>query len=207
MLNLRRWMRHPEGGNHRIRGAGDELAWGDYNNSSEDKASSLKKQLWNVLKRLIWLKPPAEDDLDLVVTRPQKQVDGLTKWAVWYLIPFYESVGEKLRQRREAKKALEAQQDLEKHARTQALNLGDKVKKGETVETWSETTVVRMTSGVATVVACLLPVVAITVLSQLHGTRDLLVCIAGFAIIFAVGLIFLTQGTSTRVEIFTATAA
>lgn len=207
MLNLRRWMRHPEGGDHHIRGAGDELAWGDYNNSAEDNASPLRTQLWNVLKRLIWLKPPAEDDLDLIVTRPQKQVDGLTKWAVWYLIPFYESVREKRIQKWEAKKALEAQQDPEKQPKEQTLNLGGKVKKGETVETWSETTVVRMTSGVATVVACLLPVVAITVLSQLHGTRDLLICIAGFAIIFAVGLIFLTQGTSTRVEIFTATAA
>ncbi|OCL11259.1 hypothetical protein AOQ84DRAFT_287605 [Glonium stellatum] len=54
---------------------------------------------------------------------------------------------------------------------------------------------------------CLLPVVAITVLSQLHGYRDLLLCLAGFVAIFALGLIFLTSGTTTRVEIFTATAA
>jgi hypothetical protein len=200
-------MRHPEGGNYRIRGEGDELAWGKYTNNSEDDALPIRTQLWNVLKRLIWLKPPAEDDLDLIITRPQKQVDGLTKWAVWYLIPFYESVRENQRRKREEKKTRNQKNDLEKHAKQEELNLGDKVKKGETVETWSETTVVRMTSGVATVVACLLPVVAITVLSQLHGTRDLLICTAGFAIVFAVGLIFLTQGTSTRVEIFTATAA
>ena len=155
-------MRHPEGGDHHIRGAGDELAWGDYKNSAEDNASPLHTQLWNVLKRLIWLKPLAEDDLDLIVTRPQKHVDGLTKWAVWYLIPFYECEREHRIQKWEAKKALEAQQDLEKQTKAQALNLGGKVKKGETVETWSETTVVRMKSGVATVVACLLPVVAIT---------------------------------------------
>lgn len=92
-------------------------------------------------------------------------------------------------------------------AATGASGWVDKVKKQKTLETWSETSALRFTSGASTVVACVLPVVAITVLSQLQGTRDLLLCIAGFAVIFAVGLIFLTQGTSTRVEIFTATAA
>lgn len=82
-----------------------------------------------------------------------------------------------------------------------------KVQKQETIETWSEKGMLKFTSGVSTVVACLLPVVAITVLSQIHGIRSLLLCIAGFAVIFAVGLIFLTNGTTSRVEIFTATAA
>lgn len=223
MLNLRKWMRHEDGGNYLIRGDGEE-AWGDYAKNSDVDAPTLWNQFWTVIKRLIWLKPPAEDDLDLVVTRPQSKIDGLTKWAIWYLIPFFESVSEKRKEKRK--------QDIEKDAKPNPkprrwpkgrifkvrkrakvsgapqLNLArGQVKKSKTVETWSEMTVLRMTSGVSTVVACLLPVVAITVLSQLHGTRDLLVCIAGFAVIFAVGLIFLTQGTTTRVEIFTATAA
>ncbi|KAE9364222.1 hypothetical protein N431DRAFT_421083 [Stipitochalara longipes BDJ] len=82
-----------------------------------------------------------------------------------------------------------------------------KAQKQDTIETWSEKGMLKFTSGVSTVVACLLPVVAITVLSQVHGISHLLLCIAGFAVIFAVGLIFLTNGTSSRVDIFTATAA
>ncbi|KAH8660977.1 hypothetical protein BGZ60DRAFT_530968 [Tricladium varicosporioides] len=77
----------------------------------------------------------------------------------------------------------------------------------EPIRYWSENTIIRFTSGISTVTACLLPVAAITVLAQLHGTRNLLLCIAGCAALFSVLLIFLTQGISTRVEIFTATAA
>ncbi|KAJ4399344.1 hypothetical protein N0V91_009533 [Didymella pomorum] len=77
----------------------------------------------------------------------------------------------------------------------------------DTVKSMSEATAVRFTSSLSTVVACLLPVVAIAVLTQVKGERNLLLCITAFAIIFAVGLIALTQGTSTRTEIFAATAA
>ena len=80
----------------------------------------------------------------------------------------------------------------------------DEIEK-ETLTKYSERTIMRVTSSISTVMACLLPTVAITVLSQVHGLRNLLLCLAGFAIVFASGLIFL--GTATRVEIFAATAA
>jgi hypothetical protein len=227
MLNLRKWLRHEEGGNFCVSGDGEEMTWGDYSEDPDKDAPSLWRQFWTVILRFVWLQPPA-DDLDLVVTRPQGKIDGLTRWAVWYMIPFLESV----RNKRMKKNEEGTLQDVENRAKPNPnrrhwpkrravkagkqarlngapkLNLGGgQVKKRKTIETWSEKTVLRITSGVSTVVACLLPVVAITVLSQLHGLRDLLLCLAGFAVIFAVGLIFLTQGTSTRVEIFTATAA
>jgi cytochrome c biogenesis protein CcdA len=82
-----------------------------------------------------------------------------------------------------------------------------KVTKEDTIQIWSEKSALRFTAGVSTVVACLFPIVAITALSNLHRTRDLLLCLAGFTVIFAVGLMFLTHGTTKRVEIFTATAA
>jgi len=231
MLNLRKWLRHEEGGNFRVRGDGEEMTWGDYSEDPNKDAPSLWRQFWTVIWRFIWLQPPA-DDLDLVVTRPQGKIDGLTRWAVWYMIPFLESVRKYREDKRMEKNEEGTPQDVEKYAKSNPsrrhwpkrravkagkqarlngapkLNLGGgQVKKRKTIETWSEKTVLRITSGVSTVVACLLPVVAITVLSQLHGLTDLLLCLAGFAVIFAVGLIFLTQGTSTRVEIFTATAA
>jgi hypothetical protein len=60
---------------------------------------------------------------------------------------------------------------------------------------------------ILTVMASLLPVVAIIVLSQLHGTRDLLLCLAAFVITFAIGLVLVTEGASKRgVEIFSAIA-
>jgi len=226
-------LRHEEGGYSRVRGAGKET-WGDYSEDPDKDAPSLWtlwRQFWTVIQRFIWLQPPA-DDLDLVVTRPQGKIDGLTRWSVWYLIPFLESVRKYREENRMKKNEEGAQQDVEKCTKSNPnrrhwpkrkpvkagkqarlngalrLNLGGRqVKKRKTIETWSEKTVLRITSGVSTVVACLLPVVAISVLSQLHGLRNLLLCLAGFSVIFAVGLIFLTQGTSTRVEIFTATAA
>jgi len=64
----------------------------------------------------------------------------------------------------------------------------------------------RISSTITTVVACLLPTVAISVLAELHTMGQTLGAIAGFTALFALGLSWLTGGTS-RVEIFTATAA
>jgi len=60
---------------------------------------------------------------------------------------------------------------------------------------------------VATIIACLLPTVAITVLSKIHETGQRLGAIAGFTALFAAGLMCLTKAGTSRVEIFTATAA
>ncbi|OCK99373.1 uncharacterized protein K441DRAFT_539637 [Cenococcum geophilum 1.58] len=201
MRSLRKWLRYKKGGNFKVRGRdGLENTWGDIYTDPDKHAPSLWRQFGRLLWTLIWAQPPPTDGLDLATTKPQAKIDGLTRWVVWYFIPFYTAL------RKHQQKKKKERSDVEKAA-TGASGWVDKVKKQKTLETWSETSALRFTSGASTVVACVLPVVAITVLSQLQGTRDLLLCIAGFAVIFAVGLIFLTQGTSTRVEIFTATAA
>ena len=66
--------------------------------------------------------------------------------------------------------------------------------------------ILRVTSLLTTVVACLLPVVAITVLARVHKMSLILGLIAVFTAIFAIGLVLLSS-SSSRVEIFTATAA
>lgn len=115
---------------------------------------------------------------------------------------------EKRRRKKENKKKKKEQEKANDGEASQAsVSPVDKIKKKETLETWGEKTPLRITSGISTVVACLLPVIAISVLSQLQGLQNLLLCLAGFAVIFALGLIFLTQGTSSRTEIFAATAA
>ncbi|KAL5314272.1 hypothetical protein ACEPPN_018697 [Leptodophora sp. 'Broadleaf-Isolate-01'] len=66
--------------------------------------------------------------------------------------------------------------------------------------------ILRVTSLITTVVACLLPTVAITILAQVHHMGLILGLIALFTSMFAVGLVLLSS-SSSRVEIFTATAA
>jgi hypothetical protein len=66
--------------------------------------------------------------------------------------------------------------------------------------------IVRATSIMTTVVACLLPTVAITILARVHSMGMILGLIAFFTSLFAFGLVLLSSASS-RVEIFTATAA
>jgi hypothetical protein len=48
---------------------------------------------------------------------------------------------------------------------------------------------------------------AIGVLTTAKGNTEKLLYIGGFTALFAIGLMFLTDGNTTRVQIFTATAA
>lgn len=72
---------------------------------------------------------------------------------------------------------------------------------------YSRRSIIRFTNFVATVIACLLPIVAIAVLSKLHTQPKILGFIALFTAIFAVGIMWLTDSSTSRTEIFTATAA
>ena len=232
MNTLRDWLRHEEGGASLVRGTGKH-SWGNVDNSERKPNQSLWKQFRNLLWTFIWPQPPPRDnDLDLVVTRPQANIDGLTRWVVWRLIPFYVAWRNHREERKENKRC---DSDIEMEANGASggsdrpkrkwwkpkklatsnteLRIKEpeqwrrKVTKEDTIQIWSEKSALRFTAGVSTVVACLFPIVAITALSNLHRTRDLLLCLAGFTVIFAVGLMFLTHGTTKRVEIFTATAA
>jgi hypothetical protein len=227
MHSLRKWLLHEDGGASRVRGVGDG-SWGNLDAEGEDKKESLWTQFWHVILGLIWPRPPPEDDLDLVVTRPQGRVDGLTRWVVWQLIPFWvELQARKQRSRRQSDPEKDANdassrcawprrkpRKSKKLAQVNGkLKIQDpkywrkKTTKQQTIQIWSEKGALRFTAGISMIVACLLPVAAITVLANMHTTRDLLLCLAGFTVIFAVGLMFLTAGTISRVEIFTATAA
>lgn len=144
---------------------------------------------------------------DLALTAPQTQVDGLTHWYASEWVPFRRAL--KNRKERKANTNLsDIEQNSEKKIPDGAPAPWARTpKKEETLVSWSENSALRLTSGISTVVACLLPVIAISVLSQLQGLTALLICLAGFSLVFAIGLIALTQGTSKRTEIFGATAA
>ncbi|KAI9773865.1 MAG: hypothetical protein M1840_006091 [Geoglossum simile] len=212
MKNFRKWLRHREAGNFCIGGDGEQCTWGDIYTDPDKDAVSLWKQFRNVLWAFVCPQPPPADDLDLAVTRPASKIDGFTRWVACYFIPFYEDFCRDREEKKAQRLARRTGPDLEKHSNNGSAIVKpedwvQKPEKQETLATWSEKGMLRFTSSVSTVVACLLPTVAIIVLSQVHGTRNLLFCLAGFAFIFAVGLIFLTNGTCSRVEIFTATAA
>jgi hypothetical protein len=75
------------------------------------------------------------------------------------------------------------------------------------LSTYSRYRMVRFTNFVATVIACLLPIVGIVVLSELHTKAKTLGFIALFTAVFAIGIMILTDSRTSRTEVFTATAA
>jgi len=84
------------------------------------------------------------------------------------------------------------------------------VKSGEkrgSLSTYSMNRMIRFTNFVATIIACLLPIVGIVVLSELHTKAKTLGFIALFTAIFAIGIMVLTDKRTSRTEVFTATAA
>jgi hypothetical protein len=219
----------------KVRGA-HELpnTWGDLKVDAEDELGSLWRQFGRMMIGLIWQGTSRNDDLDLAVTKPQVKIDGFTRWVANDVIRFWKEFrkNQEAKKRKKEDKAA----DVEKTAPSTAGCFNrrhktkkkkkakakkdqkntwappdglwvDKVKKEETLDSWGHKSALKVTSTISTVLACLLPVIAISVLSQLQGLRNLLLCLAAFAIVFAIGLIFLTQGTSSRTEIFTATAA
>ncbi|KAJ4338826.1 hypothetical protein N0V87_003741 [Didymella glomerata] len=221
MGSLRRWLMREDGADgYVISKGGPDETWGKFEN--EASTDSLWKNFGTTIRALVLAKPPPKADLDLVVTHPKTKIDGLSKWMVYNLAPFYWT-WQRQKQRahrkrlQEQQEAIEAARGPEPSIRSWAVeNANEKDVQPEseaeqeeqhTFESMSEHTALRFTSALSTVIACLIPVIAIAVLTQVSGTRNLLLCITGFAIVFAILLISLTQGTTSRTEIFAATAA
>jgi len=207
MQSLRRWLKSENDGGRKIGGNGEQLTWG--NTYEPEARGSIASQFRRVVWHLLWSGPPPPDRLDLVSPLPTKNVDGFSRWVATYWIPFWNEVWTFRKQRKERERL---SRDLEMEQVRKAVPSVPAPKpdvksefKETTLATYSESGILRFTSSVSTVVACLLPIIAITVLSEVHGQRNLLLCLAGFAVLFAIGLIFL--GTGSRIEVFGATAA
>ncbi|KAH6614803.1 hypothetical protein C7974DRAFT_417018 [Boeremia exigua] len=209
MRSLRKWIGSDKDLEVLTR-TGIDTTWGE-----PEEENSLRSHVRSVLTALFQAKPSTEFGKDLVVTHPEGKTDGLTKWIVYNLMPLYWRLRDAPRAKNPSKPPIELelrnleaqQQDPEALQDREKPNAPRQRRDPETLETVSEATAFRFTSALSTVIASLTPIIAIAVLSQLSGTRDLLLCITGFAVIFAILLIFLTQGTSSRTEIFAATAA
>ncbi|KAF7901752.1 uncharacterized protein EAF01_007051 [Botrytis porri] len=223
---LRVWLKRV--GKHCI--SGDAACiWGDYT-ENVGEAKPLRWQFVSLMRSIFW--PPATipDNLDLIVPRQGHTVDGLTTWIANEFVPFWHSIKQTLRRRKvktvSEENGLPTTEDkrhsfLEKRETSRGPRFwfyrrksifstaeGDPKPKDMTgLTVYSEARMLCFTSAIATVIACLLPTVAIAVLSSLDSTKELLGVIAAFTAIFAMGLMFLTDASTSRVEIFTATAA
>ncbi|KAF2692108.1 hypothetical protein K458DRAFT_381932 [Lentithecium fluviatile CBS 122367] len=188
MQTLRKWLQHPNHGKFTLRSLSGDLqnTWG--NLDIPEPSTHLLRWAGRIVLGLFWSLEPKDKleckELDLVWTAPPVKTDGLTRWIASEIIPWLRALHRALH--RESKG-------------------GQHLSKG--LVYWSERPALKATGAASTVIACLLPVVAIWVLAYVDGLNKLLWCITGFTLAFVLGLILLTQGESTRTEIFAATAA
>ncbi|KAF8854021.1 hypothetical protein BDZ45DRAFT_747999 [Acephala macrosclerotiorum] len=231
--SLRHWLTDPSQGKPQISGPG-ATSWGELNQEPHPSLSFLS-QFLHLFDFRSHNKDGMK--LDLVVPRKYEKVDGLTLWVAHKWIPFWQNLPHFPRWSSKHRKPSLSQSntcplhDIEntssaerekgvpgrKSLRRKISQMFQPSKPCEpensdtaimpTLDTYSMSAMLRFTSFVATVVACLLPTVAISVLSTVHTTAKLLGYIALFTSIFAMGLMGLTDSGTSRTEIFTATAA
>ena len=218
--SLKLWIMSDLRKSFNINGPGSK-SWGDIleRNIQPEKdpsIASLINQLLEALFSPFWPKKEERDNSNLVFPRCNQQTDSFVRWvgAVW--IPFLENFLKWWRKHKENFlkwwRKCKAIFDIEKAnlATTQPVsNMSQEPateKPRPSLYTYSERRIVLLTSALATIVACSFPIVAITVLSQLHGTGKLLGTIASFTVAFATGLMLFGDNVR-RVDVFTATAA
>jgi hypothetical protein len=215
----------------RVQGPGADT-WGDLGQSPPEP-KSLKLQFWHLICSPFWTAKEEKSKLNLIVPRIGTKTDGLARWVANDFVPFWQCLEDYIRKHRQSARDVEKGTNVrQKERQTPSTRKkrtcgvlprskprlpvrSRKPKAKEASEDPIETTLntfrasrmLRFTSAVATIIACLLPTVAIAVLAQLHTTAELLSIIAVFTAVFAAGLMLLVDSGTSRVEIFTATAA
>lgn len=218
---LTTWLKHadPHTRSGRcIGGEGEQNTWGDLNKYKESKENKFRDfHMWKRFLLLLWplVWPPwhrkqPEIDLDILAIKNPKELNRFERWIANYLNPLWIDICTfwidlyfklyfilfRTPLRLFDEERGELGQEEEERARE---------KEGDTLAQISEIVQV-WTNYVATVLACLFPVIAITVLAQLHNLRDLLLSIAGFVVVFAIVLQLITGGKLKSVDVFSATA-
>ncbi|KAN0104952.1 hypothetical protein V8E51_010697 [Hyaloscypha variabilis] len=217
-------------GNADLHGPGSQT-WGSLS-SAQREPSSLLSQLW-VLVTSIFVSPNLERELvpnefqeHLIFPRQgYQQPDSLTLWVLRSFIPFYANLRHKFisstiygllgRVNYRAKSKFRSllslwpkryrskQQDPESGQYSEAQSVE---RAGNVMLTryYSGLNILRVTFIVITVVACLLPTVAIIVLARINSRDLVLKLIAIFTAIFALGLMLFSR-SSSRDQVFLAT--
>lgn len=200
--SLRRWL-HGRRAAKRIRGPG-AWSWGNLG-EQEPAPKSLVPQIWQFMRSFFWPVEEEKPEEDLIVPRAGSKADSFSRWVANEFVPLWQCLKEK-RFRGERPTGGQASVDVE-NAKTQNTRAMTAETDIMTINRYRENPILRFTSFVSMVVACLLPTVAIAVLAQLHTTAQLLGLIAVFTAVFAAGLMVLVEVGTSRVEIFAATAA
>ncbi|GAB1315611.1 hypothetical protein MFIFM68171_05821 [Madurella fahalii] len=225
MLELVKWISMPTRGNYTIRGRGSQV-WGDLYERPEPEPGF--RQLFGQAKSgllstiLFWRCRTPRTRSDLVTPRPGLKADAIASWAAYAFIPWMAAFASRV-----AKMiAPEKRGDEEAGARVPSttmhtakgkereLEMPGRLKKDATNPKLDNITPVpvaavnKVTSLIATVVACMLPTVAIGVLTTSTADSNLhkLLWIGGFTALFAMGLTAFTNEIS-RVQVFMAAAA
>ncbi len=159
---------------------------------------------------------PKEFQEHLIVPRGVKKRDGLTLWVEQSFIPLFHFVWTKcgrptwtsLWQLFQCQLCSCKLPRCREKRGSNASNLspGSNDNGNGKFTAYSESWILRVTSILTTIVACILPVVAIVILSKVHTMGMILGLIALFNIVFAFGLAMISSDSS-RTDIFTATAA
>jgi hypothetical protein len=232
--SLRTWIEDPQLGDMVISGPGSET-WGELLPVSDSQPPPLTQEFFDVLRSAFQSKKPEKDDLDLVVPCRVEKLDGFTRWIATKVVPLWQHYKDRkkslwrilwmeLGSRKETKEAGEEKYHPSAKSDKSAFTLPsmkqiilhpfqrnkpkeNQAKSVPTIQTYSENNIRRFTSHVATIIACLLPIVAIGVLSTMHRTPEIIGFITLFVGIFAIGLMCVADADTKRTDIFTATAA
>lgn len=184
------------------------FTWGRLSGTTEIE-KSLPSLIWGLITGFFKSPYSEREKVDkewpehLIVPRTGRKPDGLTLWVAHSFLPLYHHLRNTYRELH--KKMPELPKWNSPQASKKPKELPDRTLK-HNLTAYSENWILRVTSILTTVVACLLPTVAISILARVHTMSMILGLIALFTAIFAVGLVLLSSGSS-RVEIFTATAA
>jgi hypothetical protein len=223
--SLRTWLgdRNLE---EQIEGPGSE-SWEVLDTEATTQRDSLWARTWGLIRSPFWTPKPKKPKFDLIVPRGEIKADGLARWVANEFVPYYqylkdrkeenrkhtsadeESGTDKVKEKERQASSIKRKRTLGVFSRSSPTNPAPKQADSETttINSYREGPMLRFTSFIATIVACLLPTVAIAVLAQLHTTAQMLGIIAVFTAVFAGGLMMLVGSGTSRVEIFTATAA
>jgi hypothetical protein len=232
--SLRQWIEAHWRTDLNISGPGSD-SWGKLGHSSTAK-KSLWRQFGGLLLSIFHevKLDKGQPDLDLVVPGKGRDIDSLTRWVAGQWIPFWNNFSETPfcrvlckpfgHKEVQEEKLPEPGGILDTRSNSNASTLSSfkrwlpfqrkpppvenrKEDNLASLATYSMKGMIRFTNGVATIVACLFPIVGIVVLSRLHTNAKILGFIALFTAIFAIGIMILTDASTSRTEIFTATAA
>jgi len=180
--SLRKWL-SLQTADKRIQGPGAKT-WGDVGKAVLPKPEPLSSRIWRLICSPLWAPVEERPEFDLVVPRAGTSVDGLARWVANEFVPFWQYLKD------HGWKRASVDEEKAKQSKTTDSEM-------PTINSYREGPMLRFTSFIATIVACLLPTVAIAVLAQLHTTAQLLGIIAVFTAVFAGGLMMLVDsGTS-----------